>query len=79
MRKYFFVYKYEVVIFVKRERKFLLVFMVGCAFLYCKIGGSGLEMVIFKLKNYKNNMINLFDFCVFSLCEYNRLEEFIYL
>lgn len=80
MRKYFSVDKHEVVIFVKRERKFLLVSMAGCVSLYCQeIGASDLEMATFKLKNYKNNMINSFDFCVFSLCEYNRLEEPIHL
>lgn len=54
MRKYFSVDKHEVVIFVKRERKFLLVSMAGCVSLYCReIGASDLEMATFKLKNFK--------------------------
>lgn len=54
MRKYFSVDKHEVVIFVKRKRKFLLVSMAGCVSLYCQeIGASDLEMATFKLKNFK--------------------------
>lgn len=54
MRKYFSVDKHEVVIFVKRERKFLLVSMAGFVSLYCQeIGASDLEMATFKLKNFK--------------------------